>query len=262
VVIDQNDRAWLRAAAFVALLQHSPIGWPLGWLLRGARMQGLGDRLHALLRRHRDRLDRASDHLLPTHSRGFSSGRVAQSVAAFVMLSAMAWNIATIGRLPFAVFDILSPILYPGRLEQFWQMFAPFPFKDNGWYVMPGKRVDGSEVDVLRPGKPLSFEKPWSIAFDFPNMRWQVYENRMYDRRFRLHRQYWARYLCREWNRDAPESQRLLSFNIVYMLERTPPPGTASHQEQVVLWRHECVPGDTPKKTEGASTDNLPLPPE
>jgi hypothetical protein len=261
VLIDRDDRAYLRAAALVALLRNSPLFRPLGWLLRGASAQRLGDHLHGLLARHRARVDQAVQSLLPLHRRRFTSGRAAQGLVAVVMTATMAWNWATIGRLPFGAFSILSPILYPGRLEQFWQMFAPFPFKDNGWYVLPGKRVDGTEVDVLRPGKPLSYDEPWSIAMDFPNMRWQVYENRMYDRRFRLHRGYWARYLCREWNRDAPESQRLVSFNIVYMLKRTPPPGESSQLEQVVLWRHECAPTET-TKPDGAATDSLPNPVE
>ncbi|HWY25005.1 MAG TPA: hypothetical protein VNX47_08800, partial [Nevskia sp.] len=54
----------------------------------------------------------------------------------------------------------------------------------------------------------------------------------------------------------APE-KRLLSFNIVYMLMRTPPPGESSHLEQVVLWRHQCVPPDA-AANEGAQTDNIP----
>src|SRR5262249_21188432 len=138
-----------------------------------------------------------------------------------------------------------------------WQMFAPFPFKDNGWYVLPGKLADGSEVDVLRPDQALTYDKPYSIALDFPNMRWQVYENRMYDHTFRQHRGYWARYLCREWHRDAADARRLLSFDIVYMLRRTPEPGQEAHTEQVVLWKHQCVPPD-PKALEGAETQEIP----
>ncbi len=255
VVIDRDDRAYLQWAALLALLRRSPLFGGLGRLL-GHWSEKPGNALHRFLRRRRALLERLSGKLLPFHRRRFEVSGAAQGFAAAMMLAALAWNLATVGRMPFGTFAALSPVIYPLRLEQFWQMFAPFPFKDNGWYVLPGKLDDGSEVDVLRPGTALSYDKPPSIALDFPNMRWQVYENRMYDHRFRQHRGYWARYLCREWNRDAAPGKHLLSFNIVYMLMRTPPPGQTTHLEQVVLWRHQCVPPD-PAAKEGADTDSL-----
>jgi hypothetical protein len=257
VVIDRDDRAWLKWPALVALLRRSPLFGGLGRLLGIGVVMRAGDAVHGFLERRRALVERLGAALLPLRDTRFEVRGIAQGVVAVLMLAALAWNMATVGRMPFDTFEALSPVIYPLRLEQFWQMFAPFPFKDNGWYVLPGKLVDGSEVDVLRPAAPLSYDKPPSIALDFPNMRWQVYENRMYDHRFRQHRGYWARYLCREWNRDAAPEKRLLSFNIVYMLMRTPPPGESSHLEQVVLWRHQCVPPDA-TANEGAQTDNIP----
>ncbi|MBX6420796.1 MAG: HTTM domain-containing protein [Nevskia sp.] len=264
VLIDENDRAWLKGQALIALLRRSPAFFWLGALLSGAGLRRAADALHDFLAGHKERLARWIDARLPYHQRRFTSGRIAQGVAALLMAACLAWNLATVALLPFGTFALLTPIIYPLRIEQFWQMFAPFPFTDNGWYVMPGKLADGSSVDVLRPGKPLSYDKPWSIALDFPNQRWQVYENRMYDHRFAQHRLYWARYLCREWNREAPEDKKLLSFNIVYMLMRTPPPGGTAHLEQLVLWRHQCVPPQAPPpegEEGGAQLDSHPQAP-
>lgn len=235
-------------AAVLRLLRLSPLFGPLGALLALAP-------LRAVVRAARGLLHRAglADPLLPAaHARRFTVHGLWQLPVVVVMTAAMAWNWATVGKLPFQTFDYLSPILYPLRLEQFWQMFAPFPFKDNGWYVLPGKLVDGSEVDVLRPKKRLSYEKPWSIAWDMRDMRWQVYYNRLYDNRFAKNRNLWSRYLCREWNREAAPEKRLVHFDIVYMLQRTPPPGEPKKLERVVLWQHDCV---SPQLAEQAAAE-------
>jgi predicted DCC family thiol-disulfide oxidoreductase YuxK len=260
VVIDRADRAWLKWPALVTLLRASPLFGGLGRLLGAGWIARGGDAVHDFFARHRALGARLAAPVLRPRAVSFEVRGPAQWFAALVMVAALAWNFATVGGMPFGTFATLTPLIYPLRMEQFWQMFAPFPFKDNGWYVLPGKLADGSEVDVLRPAQPLSYDKPYSIALDFPNMRWQVYENRMYDHRFRQHRGYWARYLCREWNSAAAPDKRLLSFNIVYMLMRTPPPGESSHLEQVVLWRHQCVPPD-PAAQEGAETQEIPAGP-
>ena len=35
------------------------------------------------------------------------------------------------------------------RLEQYWNMFAPYPLRDDGWYVIDGTLSDGQKFDVF-----------------------------------------------------------------------------------------------------------------
>ena len=90
-------------------------------------------------------------------------------------------------------------------------------------------------------------------------MRWQAFEMRLYGSRFRQHRLYWARWLCREWNRNAAPGQRLTEFRIAYMLERTPPPGSPfAPVEQRVLWTQQCSappPARASDRDDGAALD-------
>lgn len=249
-LIDRSGAEHRHWPAVVQMMRASPLFAPLGALLALPPLLRLGTAVHGLMQRRPALRSRLAETLLPEpHARRFTVQGLWQLPVVIVMSAAMAWNWATVGKLPFQTFDYLSPILYPLRLEQFWQMFAPFPFKDNGWYVLPGKLVDGSEVDVLRPKKGLSYEKPWSIAWDMRDMRWQVYYNRLYDTRFAKNRNLWSRYLCREWNREAAPEKRLVSFDIVYMLQRTPPPGQPKKLERVVLWQHDCVSPELAAKT-------------
>lgn len=60
-----------------------------------------------------------------------------------------------------------------GRLfhvDQRWNMFAPKPLMDDGWYVIDGELMDGTKVDVISGTiGEVSFEKPELISSNYKN---------------------------------------------------------------------------------------------
>ena len=251
VVIDGDEQAYLKWAAFVALLRRSPL---LSWLWPLARSAALarpGNAAYEFVARHRPRFAAVSARLFGERAVKFEVGSLAQGVCAFFVITVLIWNIGTVSPRLSPLSRHLDPLFYPLRLEQVWDMFAPAPAVDDGWYVAPGTLENGREVDVLRPAQALSFAKPERISAEYRNIRWHAYQIRNYDPRFRHHRQMWARYLCREWNREAEPGLRLKDFKLIYMLERSLPPGAGAPViEQRVLWRHECtapLPANEPR---------------
>lgn len=241
VVIDATDVAHIKWSAFVELLRQSPLFSWLGRLLSPAFFARAGDAAYDFVGRHRGRFGRVLALLLPARAARFEAPARAQWLAAFALALVMAWNLTSVGGLPPAAARLLAPVMYGLHLDQTWSMFAPYPAMDDGWYVVPGRREDGTEVDVLHPERRgVGYDKPADVAADIGNARWQSYQARLYlryDRRFRLH---YARYLCREWNRRAESGKHLESLKLIYMLERARADGTTAPLEQVVLWRHEC----------------------
>ena len=187
--------------------------------------------------------------LLPTRAVQWELGRHWQRLAALLVAAVLVWNLHSVHWLPQKTYALMTPTFRVLRIDQFWNMFAPFPLKEDGWMVIPGTLADGTELDVLHPdrGAP-SYEKPALYSQDQSNIRWLTYRGRLWEAQYSRHRMYYGKYLCRSWNADKLDDQearskRLMAFKIVYMLERTPPPGEAAKVEQVVLWRHECFPG-------------------
>lgn len=122
-----------------------------------------------------------------------------------------------------AVWEVPAKVL---RIDQRWNLFAPYPFKTDGWYVIPGTLVSGERVDLFQKGAPVSFEKPESVYRHYPSMRWRKYT---YETRLQANawlRAYHAAYLCRSWNVTHTGNEQLESLEIVYMRETTPPLGT------------------------------------
>jgi len=256
VVIDTDDQAYLKWPAFVVLLRRSPL---LGWLWPLAQREiwvTPANRLYDFVGRHRGGFGRLTGLLLPRRDEHFATGVFAQRTAAIFVFAALAWNLCTVKVLPNGVLRLLNPPFRLLHIDQDWNMFAPFPSRDDGWFVVPGRLADGSEVDVLRPGEALSLEKPQYISVTHATpVRWRAYRARIWDHRFAEQRLYWARYLCRDWNAEADDAHKLLSLKIVYMLERTTPPGTEPQIEQRVIWRdHQCL---APAKAE---TEDVSVP--
>jgi hypothetical protein len=155
------------------------------------------------------------------------------------------WNLTAVKLLPQGVSTILATPIRMLRIDQAWDQFAPSPLKEDGWLVVPAKLADGSELDLLHAdrGAP-DYAKPWHYSQTHRNVRWHSYLGHLWEPGNATQRMYYGKYLCREWNADKLDnpSKRLMTFKLIHMLERTPPPGEQAQVEQEVLWRHECFP--------------------
>lgn len=187
-----------------------------------------------------------------------------QWFAAGMIVAVACWNLATIKVLPPATYDQLNPLLRMLRIDQYWNMFAPSPLKEDGWMVIPGRLANGTEIDLLHPdrGAP-DFGKPYQYSQTHENIRWHTYRGRLYEKEFSKHRQYFAKYLCRSWNvdkvGDSPlRDQRLMSFRIIYVVEPTLPDYRTPEVRQVELWEHHCFPRSAPEKNPEPPADQPP----
>lgn len=245
VVIDGDEQAYLKWPAFTILVKHSPL---LGWLyplLRKPAFVAPGNAAYDFVAHRRGGFGTLSALLLPRQTIRWELGRGWQSFVAVMVGLVFLWNLHTVGVGPAASYSALTPVFRAMRIDQLWNMFAPFPLKEDGWLVIPGKLGDGSEIDVLHPdrGAP-NFDKPKLLSQEPGGIRWLTYLSRITDVPNSPHRLYFGKYLCREWNQDKygvdDAGRRLISFKMIYMLEMTPPPGVAPTVEQRVIWRHEC----------------------
>jgi hypothetical protein len=164
-------------------------------------------------------------------------------LAALLILYILLWNITTVSeiRMPERLTP-LGPLL---GVAQIWNMFAPFPLKDDGWYIIPGTLQGGREVDlagVLRDefsAQEVSWEKPRDVRSTFKNEHWRKYLEVVRQHHMAQHL-YLSRYICREWNARHSGGEQLIDLEIVYVQEWTLPDYEYSTPERNVLWEHDC----------------------
>lgn len=174
-------------------------------------------------------------------------GLPAVVLSAGLVLTVLAWNFCSVHWLPNRLYAALTPPFRVLRVDQLWDMFAPFPAKEDGWFVLPAQRVDGREFDLLHPEREVvSYDKPAHVADEFVNIRWHKYLERIWSAQFADNRLYYGRWLCRSWNGRHQGGEQLKTFKIVYMLEMSVPQGQTPTVEQRVIWRHECFASPTP----------------
>lgn len=190
--------------------------------------------------------------------------------AAFFLALIVNWNLSTVGGAKFRVPDGPRMVGHMLRLDQKWNMFAPYPLKDDGWYAMPGQLADGRWVDVWQGGEPrwatederatwpdaddptpagqpegaqqwLSRDKPALVSAMYRNQRWRKYMRNLWLKQYKDLRLYYGKGLCRRWNATARGDDRLRTFQIWYMKEVTGPPAQGELPvEPVRIWTHHC----------------------
>lgn len=168
-------------------------------------------------------------------------------LAIFFLMFVFVWNTRSLNKPTFH----LPPLVNAGmdnigmllRIDQYWNMFSPFPIREDGWYVIPGKLRDGTEVDLFKDGAPLTWDKPPLLSATYKNDRWRSYMINLWffdeDREVLL--PIYADYLCRQWNMNHEYSKQLLSFDIDFMLKINNIEEPPMVPEKVVMWQQQCA---------------------
>jgi hypothetical protein len=174
------------------------------------------------------------------------SSRLLNILALVLLLYTFVWNISSYSPEAFRrkAWESTQFIARATRLDQSWSIFAPAPPRDDGWYVIPGQLQDGTEVDIFRGGSPVNWDKPdlGLRSAIYQNMQWRTYFinlNRAIGKKLYP---FYAQYVCRTWNAQHTDAQKLKSFDIYFMSERTVPPGQQQTVEKKQAWQQSCSP--------------------
>lgn len=164
-------------------------------------------------------------------------------VVVFLTGYAIIWNIGTL-RGPVKIPPKLEFIGLAVKLDQIWNMFAPYPLTEDGWFVVDAVDRANRHFDLFKNGGPVSWEKPEWVSSTYKNERWRKYMMNLWLRDYAGYRLYYGRYLCRSWNDTHPATEQVKTFDLVFMLERTLPDYQQSTPEKVILWSHDCFKRD------------------
>ena len=148
------------------------------------------------------------------------------------------WGVSALPSSPLRLPAYVRSAAFVMGIDQTWNMFAPAPLKDDGWYVIPGRLASGEVVDLFRGGGAVRWDKPEPVAAIFPSTRWMRYSNVV--RYYPGYAPGYARYLCRRWNDAHGADRRLQELEIVFMLEWTLPDYRPSEPRRESLYRHTC----------------------
>ena len=235
----------LRWAAMCRLLAASPVFWPVAPLLVLKPIAWMGNASYKWAARNRPWLASFSAVMFIRRPVRVRAGLASTLAAAFALVFVTVQNVSTLPaadlRLP-SEFKAVRQFL---GLYQFWTMFAPYPELNSPWPVIRGELTDGTVVDVYnrRRGEP-SFDRPPVVSAVYANGRWRKFLSNLEDQSYedvpqRLALNY-GRYLCRLWSAEEPSAPALATFEIVFQVDLTRPPGSPKETSSRVVWTHDC----------------------
>lgn len=227
----------------MALLFRQRLPWrPLGWLMSLPPLIGLGNGLYRAVAANREAMGRWTARVLPWRAVR-TRATLAGSILAGAFLGIVtAYNVYG---LPGVEADMPSWIERPARLarvDQRWDMFAPFPLTYSLYPLVPGTLRSGERVDVYAA---TSSADGWIVPDAYyglyPNYRWRKYLGRVNSHRDKTVRRAYGEYLCRSWNgRDPAREDELATVEVWFVRTDTVFDAPAPEPTRRRVWRHWC----------------------
>jgi Vitamin K-dependent gamma-carboxylase len=186
-----------------------------------------------------EQADRPTACNIPTAaSYGIRLSAGASAIATVLTAYMIVWNIGNLPYSPIKLSDRARSIGNVLGLDQAWEMFAPFPAKDDGWYVIPARLKNGRQIDLYRNGAMVDWSKPKYISLTIKNHRWRKFFELLRQRKF-LPLSY-ADYLCRDWNRRHSSAESIQEIEIIFMVEWTRPNFEYFEPRELMILNHQC----------------------
>jgi len=149
-------------------------------------------------------------------------------IAAVLLAAIVAVNLASVGAVSY-------PDGTPDAVrDKGWDMFAPDPPADDGWYVAVATLESGRQVDALRRA-PLAWDRPSDVSATLPNHRWKKLLYQVRSGPEAAVRAPLAAFLCERWNRTRDDG--MVTLRLVYVPDDT---RTGTRGEAVDLGQYAC----------------------
>lgn len=242
VVRDSNGRSYTGFRAFVALMQSAFLYRIIAPIFLLRPVMYVGEITYGIISHNRPMT--CSVDMTPAKKTDFENRlfKTTKFAVGTILIFVVFWNIISIPKYSGQYKSrFIEKTLMLFRLDQKWNMFAPFPTTEDGFYVIPGVLRDGSSVNVYTGQDFVSYEKPNLPAWSYKDQRWQKYMMNIWLKDFSNYRLGYGQYLCRKWNTKNSFDKNLMTFNIVYMLENTNMDTLEEYPlEKVSIWEHNC----------------------
>ena len=238
---DSDGATYVRWHAMEMCFKRSWLFWPLGYIINAGPFKILGEKLYQAIATYRQQLGTITSVILPYHESSPRLPKLPNIIAGIMAAYILAFNITTMPQVSWRMPDTILTVHNALRLDQYWDMFAPFPLKYDGWHVIRGKLRDGTIVELLtgKEGEP-SWEKPEYASRLYENYRWRKYYLRTKQPDYKAHLLYHGKYLCRKWaNPDNPKKD-LVALRMYFNLEKTLLEYKSAPIKRNLMWEHWC----------------------
>ncbi|ASJ74347.1 HTTM domain-containing protein [Granulosicoccus antarcticus] len=229
-----------RAMAFL-FSQRWPFK-PLGWLMSSWVLRGAGKRVYRWVAENRGLMGTLSSRVLPFRALKTRPTLAGSLLAGLFFYVVTSFNIYELpgnrGQMPEHVNHLARTV----RLDQRWDMFAPYPLTTSSYLLIPGTLRNGEQVDLYSlTSSKQDWQTPERFYPLYESYRWRKYLGRVDGHSNNTVRSALGSYLCKSWNQQPREREtQLATLEIFVVKHRTNTQGTPKEESRHKLWRHWC----------------------
>lgn len=244
VVTDAAGTPHIHWHAMVLLFRQR---WPfrvLAWIMSFPPFLSLGNAVYRWVANNRGLMGTLSERVLPFRPLRVRATVIGSLLAALFFYVVTAFNIYGMPGLRGQMPQHVNYLARAFRIDQRWDMFAPYPLTTSSYILIPGQLRNGRQVDVY----PLTSSMPdWQLPERFyplyDGYRWRKYLGRVDAHRNNAVREAFGSYLCNSWN-NQPRSRdtQLATFDIFVVKLQTNTEGLDKTESRRRIWRHWCYP--------------------
>jgi hypothetical protein len=164
-----------------------------------------------------------------------------KSFGVFFILVTFAWNFEGAKIVPgFHLGSPIDEVVFLLQWNQQWNMFAPKPMRNDGWFIAEGHLKDGSTWNILNDSI-YTEARPDSIADTYSSSQWRKFMTHIYGDNNQIYRLWLGKFLCRKWNSTEHAGKEILNYKLFFMRELTAPLGKPANPiQKQLIWTHNC----------------------
>ncbi len=246
VVVNEKNERFFHFRAWIELVRHSPLLWPLAGFFAMKPVHWLGQKIYLWVAGHRTLMGKLSQFLeYSSPKKDIITLRwLMEAAGAFFFVTLLMWNLTTIKK-----YNIKAPYFQKVtrwfHLYQEWNMFAPYPKMDNIWVEIPAVLGDGSEIELLTGDRDIFSVKDQAFYKQIPNEHWRKFYLNLSERN--AYARYYGGYLCRLWNKRKIRSVKnttLKKLEVIVYSQPNLPDGDKGGITRKLSWKHWCYDED------------------
>lgn len=241
IVSDSKGKLFFKEQALARLLHSSPLFFIISPLFFWKPVMAIGDKVYEIIVKHRFiacSVPKPQKKIVAYATIVIKA--ITHSLVVLFLVCVALWNITSLPQ-TFTMSKPLANLCLFLHIDQYWNMFAPYPSIDDGWYIIPAKLKNGKVIDFFT-NRPTTWKKPPLISSMYKDERWAKYMMNLWWRRNSVYRPYFASYLCNKWNKTHPIEEQAQNMSIYFMLKQVPPPFSpaATSARPYTLLNYKC----------------------
>lgn len=244
VVTDPDGKPYIHWHAMAFLFAQRWPFKPLGWIMALPPFMSIGNAVYRWVATHRGLMGTLTQRLLPYRPMRLQATITGSLLAALFFYVVTAFNVYHLPQITDPIPRHVDYIARTARLDQRWDMFAPYPLTSSSYMLIPGTLRNGEQVDVytLTSSQP-DWQAPYRFFPLYDGYRWRKYLGRVDSHRNNAVRRGLGGYLCHAWN-SQPRSRetQLATLEVYFVKFRTTTDGSPKTESRRKVWRHWCFP--------------------